>query len=209
MILQPCRKSFRGIRNSTISSARNLLLYLSETQPLLLKERETESFVFIHVLSRLHNTYHQGHSNMRRFYILPMALWEGKIETGTHYESGGKTTPVMVWTHNIFDPNVGSHGIVLSQTDPHILICTSVSHSEFAEDLFHGHPEVALLPHPGTMGTMKLAEHIQNTSHRYTSKHHEMLKAHPDIKATDFDTVLTLAKKCEAVHPLMKLRNVL
>ena len=113
---------------------------------------------------------------MRRLYVLPKSVFTGQIQIGTQVEAGAgedengkKATAVMLDVVNLFHPMIGSHYIDLP--DGMILMCTSFDHSEIAEDLFHGHPEVAILPHPTLMGNVTLKEHVGSHAHRFQPHH--------------------------------------
>src|SRR5690348_14022987 len=64
-----------------------------------------------------------------------------------------KPTQVMLRVTQLFHPRIGSHYIDLPSGL--VLMMTSFDHDERAEDLFHAHPEVAILPHP----TLRSEEH--------------------------------------------------
>jgi hypothetical protein len=70
---------------------------------------------------------------MRRFYVTKKTVLLEPI---------GKSKMPM---HNLFHPAIGSHFIDLS--DGYILMSTDFA-TEWAEETWHTHPEVAHLPHP-------------------------------------------------------------
>jgi hypothetical protein len=150
---------------------------------------------------------------MRRLYVLPKSIFTGQIRTGTHAEivsedgKSLKAIPVMVDVVKLFHPMIGAHYIDLP--NEMILMCTSFDHSEAAEDLFHSHPEVAILPHPTLMGNVSLKEHIGNRGHRFQQQHMEALISHADMNVQDSDTVTELARKASTIHPEVRFRNVL
>lgn len=144
---------------------------------------------------------------MRRLYILPHSVWASDVEIGTHYTDAGEARPVRAKWVDIFHPAFGSHYLDLAQPGGMILLVTDVSHDERVEDLFHGHPDVAVLPHPVTQGNVKLKDHMASAAHKYTQEHHEALKGCPHLDVNDTDTVLDLHRKAGSVHPLMALRN--
>lgn len=150
---------------------------------------------------------------MRRLYVLPKSVFTGQIQTGTHVEAvdeegkSVKATPVMLDVVKLFHPMIGAHYVDLP--NGMILMCTSFDHSEAAEDIFHSHPEVAILPHPTLMGNVSLREHIGSHGHRFQPQHLEALKGHAAMNVKDSDTVVDLARKASAIHPEVRFRNVL
>lgn len=140
---------------------------------------------------------------MRRFYILPKSVWESKIKVG---EDGDIGEDIMLDIRYLFHPQFGSHYLELD--DGMILMVTNLSHSEWAEDTFHLHPEVAILPHPSTDGKMTMKEHITRSpesGHKFQQKHLDLLSKRFGIVETDnlFDVV----KKVK--HPMFIIRNIL
>lgn len=77
------------------------------------------------------------------------------------------------------------------------------------EDLFHAFSSVAILPHPTVHGTVTLHNHTSNTLYKFTSTHLTAITGHATMGATSNDTVVTLARKAQAVHPQIKLRITL
>jgi hypothetical protein len=172
---------------------------------------------------------------MRRLYVLPQSVCFSQIQIGVHgSDTSAQTimngvlqttvvpagTPIMIEMHRMFSPMIGWHYIDL----PHglVLLCTSFAHSELAEDLFHGHPDVAILPHPVLDGKKMLKDHVQagNASsgnksatagpdYKFRQAHLDALKGHATLGATDTDTVIDIARKASAIHPEIKFRNVL
>ena len=144
---------------------------------------------------------------MRRLYILPQSVWSGTIQTGAHADPDGSAQPAMIETVRLFHPLIGSHYLELS--GGLLLVMTSFDHDERAEDLFHAHPEVAILPHPTADGNLPLKSHLGRAGYKFKQEHLDALKSHELMGVTDSDTVLDVFKKAGAVHPLIKLRNVL
>jgi hypothetical protein len=144
---------------------------------------------------------------MRRLYILPKSVWSGEIQTGTHTLPDGSSGPVMLRVTQLFHPRIGSHYIDLPQGL--VLMMTSFDHDERAEDLFHAHPEVAILPHPTLDGHKPLQAHVGAPGYKFTQTHLDALTAHAALGASATDTVLDLARKASAIHPEVRFRNVL
>ena len=144
---------------------------------------------------------------MRRLYVLPKSTWAGKIQMGTEVLSGGSQQPVMIETVRLFHPAIGSHYLELP--NGFLLLMTSFDHDERAEDLFHAHPEVAILPHPTLDGNLPLNSHIGRSGYKFTQAHLDALQGHDRMGLTDTDSVLDVFRKAGAIHPLIKLRNVL
>ncbi|HYL92275.1 MAG TPA: hypothetical protein VEW69_03865 [Alphaproteobacteria bacterium] len=138
---------------------------------------------------------------------MPKAVWAGRIQTGTHQNPDGTTEPVTVETTRLFHPRIGSHGLELPSGM--VLLMTSFDHSEACEDLFHGHPEVAILPHPTLGGTLMLKEVVKNKEYKFTQAHLDALMGNSDLAIKDTDTVLDVARKASAIHPELRFRNVL
>lgn len=107
----------------------------------------------------------------------------------------------------LLHPVIGSHCIDLP--GGYLLMSTSVDHEERSEDLVHGHPEVAILPHPTIEGNKQLKRHIGAEGYKFEQKHFDALKTEARLGFAETDTVIDLFRKAGAVHPLMKLRNVL
>ncbi len=142
---------------------------------------------------------------MRRLYILPKSLWAGKIQIGTEALPGGSEQPAMIETVRLFHPIIGSHYLELP--GGFILLMTSFDHDERAEDLFHAHPEVAILPHPTADGNLALKSHLGRSGYKFTQTHLEALKGHDRMGIAETDSVLDVFRKAGAIHPLIKLRN--
>jgi hypothetical protein len=132
----------------------------------------------------------------------------GSIQVGTHHGADGQK-PVMMDTCRLIHPMLGWHAVDLGGPEDLLLMVTSFDHSEAAEDLFHGHPEVAILPHPTFHGNMPLKQHLGREGYKFAQKHLDTLTSHPGLGVQETDTVLTLAKKAEAIHPLVAFRNSL
>ena len=148
---------------------------------------------------------------MRRLYILPKSVWSGSIQTGTRALPQGAAEPVLVPVllpmTQLFHPAIGSHYIDLG--DGLILMMTSFDHDERSEDLFHAHPEVAILPHPTLDGMKPLQAHVDAPGYKFTRRHLDALAAHPALAVAGTDTVLDVARKASLVHPEVRFRNVL
>jgi hypothetical protein len=176
--------------------------------------------------------------NMNRLYVLPKSVWsDTQVKTGEHHENG-HVTELFVHIHHIFSQKMGSHYIDLSNAglsnadlsnadlsnpglsnpdllnDPSnglILMTTAFDPSETQdfETLFHGHPDVAVLPHPTTMGHVKLVDHVGDPVHKYQHHHHQALLDLPGLDLHPDDTVIDLHRKAARLNPALRLRNVL
>jgi hypothetical protein len=124
---------------------------------------------------------------MRRLYVLPKDVWSGTVQTGTRTMPDGSTEPVLLPMTQLFHPTIGSHYIDLP--DGMVLMMTSFDHDERCEDLFHAHPEVAILPHPTLDGKKALKTHIGTSGYRFAQHHLDALKGHPDLGIVDTDSV--------------------
>jgi hypothetical protein len=144
---------------------------------------------------------------MRRLYVVPKSVWAGTIQTGAGANPDGSPQPATIETVRLFHPLIGSHYLELP--GGLLLVMTSFDHDERAEDLFHGHPEVAILPHPTSDGNLPLKSHLGRAGYKFTQAHLDALKGHALMGITESDTVLDVFKKAGTVHPLIKLRNVL
>lgn len=146
---------------------------------------------------------------MNRLYILPKSVWSNtQVKTGEHHENG-QVTELFVHIHHIFSQKVGSHYSDLS--NGLILMTTAFDPSETHdfEAFFHGHPEVAILPHSTTMGHVKLVDHIGDPVHKYQQHHHQALLDLPGLDLQPSDTVIDLHRKAAKLNPALRLRNVL
>ena len=154
--------------------------------------------------------------------VLPKSVCFSNIQTGVHGSDVSRQsvvngvmqttivpagTPIMTEMTRLFHPTIGWHYIDLP--NGMVLMCTSFDHDERAEDLFHAHPQVAILPHPTVMGTVKLKDHATNAAYKFRQHHLDALKGHSTLAAADTDTVIDLARKASAIHPEIKFRNVL
>ena len=144
---------------------------------------------------------------MRRLYILPKDVWSGTVQTGTRTTSDGSSEPVLVPMTQLFHPTIGSHYIDLP--DGMVLMMTSFDHDERCEDLFHGHPEVAILPHPTLDGRKPLKNHLGTPGYRFAQRHLDALAGHRELGVADTDSVLDVARKASGIHPEVRFRNVL
>jgi len=144
---------------------------------------------------------------MRRLYILPRDVWSGAVQTGTRAMPDGSLEPVMMPTAQIFHPTIGSHYIDLP--NGMILMMTSFDHDERCEDLFHSHPEVAILPHPTLDGRKTLKSHLGAPGYRFAQRHLDALAGHRELGIAETDSVLDVARKASAIHPEVRFRNAL
>ena len=144
---------------------------------------------------------------MRRLYVLPKEVWSSTVQVGSHAMPNGVAEPVMVPMAQLFHPTIGSHYIDLP--NGMVLMMTSFDHDERCEDLFHGHPAVAILPHPTIEGRKTLKSHIGAAGYRFEQHHLDALKEHRDLGITDADSVLDVARKASVIHPEVRFRNVL
>lgn len=153
---------------------------------------------------------------MRRLYVLPNSSlrvlgpngefirW-AEMQTGLDY-STDPPTPVMQAIAGLFHPVIGSRHLDLG--DGLILLTTAFDNERY-EDLFHGLPDVAILPNPTLDGNMPLKQHIGHAGYKFTQKHLDAIIGHPRIGAVETDSVLDLFRKAAAISPDFKLRNVL
>ena len=144
---------------------------------------------------------------MRRLYVVPRSLMFGSIQTGTRPGPDGEPQPVMTETNRLMHPIIGWHALDLP--GDLLLMSTSFDHNERYEDIFHAHPEVAILPNPTLDGNKPLKTHIGAAGYRFTQAHLDAITSHAPLGALESDTVLDLFRKAEQVHPLVRLRNVL
>jgi len=144
---------------------------------------------------------------MRRLYVLPKEVWSGKVQIGTRTLPDGSFEPVFAPMTQIFHPAIGSHYIEIA--NGMILMMTSFAHDERCEDLFHGHPEVAVLPHPSRDGARPLKAHVGSPGYKFEQRHLDALKSNPELGVLESDTVLDVARKASAIHPEVRFRNAL
>ena len=144
---------------------------------------------------------------MRRLYVLPKEVWSGTISTGTRSLPDGSSEPVLLPMAQLFHPTIGSHYIDLP--NGMVLMMTSFDHDERSEDLFHAHPEVAILPHPSIDGHKPLKSHVGAPGYKFSQHHLDCLTQHPALAIAETDTVLDVARKASAVHPEVRFRNAL
>lgn len=167
---------------------------------------------------------------MKRLYVVRHDVWNGQahdlhgnpmVQTfqvqpppvqdaeGNYVVAAKEDVIVPIMNKDLFDPRYGSHGIILSD-GVHILLSASFDYSETAMELWHNHPEVARLPHPMYEGNVTLAE-LSTTAHsakKFKAHHMAALANDPAIKAVPTDTVITLAKRAQAIHPLVKITDI-
>ncbi|HKV95774.1 MAG TPA: hypothetical protein VJW20_24745 [Candidatus Angelobacter sp.] len=144
---------------------------------------------------------------MRRLYILPKEVWSGTAQTGTRTNPDGSTQPVLLPMIQLFHPMLGSHYIDLP--NGMVLMMTSFDHNERSEDIFHAHPQVAILPHPTRDGNKPLKNHIGSSGYKFEQHHLDALTGHPDLGILPTDSVLDVARKASAIHPEVRFRNAL
>jgi hypothetical protein len=144
---------------------------------------------------------------MRRLYILPKDAWSGTVQTGVKTLSDGSSEAVHIPITQLFHPLIGSHYIDLP--GDMLLMMTSFDHDERCEDLFHAHPAVAILPHPASDGRKPLRNHVGAPQYKFEQHHLDVLTAHPELKITEIDNVLDVARKASAIHPEVRFRNAL
>lgn len=87
----------------------------------------------------------------------------------------------------------------------HIILSTSLEHSEASEDFWHRHPDVAILPHPTFEGTDKLSKHINSATKKLKQKHMDSLAT---VGVLPTDTVWDVSDKLKALHPQVMLRPI-
>lgn len=165
---------------------------------------------------------------MRRLYLAPKSVWLAAAHAslfhpgiGAHYIdllAAGESPQshehvherIRAAGHSLDTPTAALSAFhALEGTDePHILISTAFL-SETPEDAWHGHPSVAILPHPAFEGNEALTEHLGSIVKKFAQHHVDKLAAHPTLGYHPDDTVLTLARKATALHPQVKLRHIL
>jgi hypothetical protein len=119
---------------------------------------------------------------MRRLYVCPKEVWFAHRQ--------------------LFHPVIGHHFIDLPQGFV-LLACDFAN--EAAEDIWHGHPEVAPLPHPVYEGKITLQQLKANPMAKYKEAHHAALAA---IGTLPTDTVIEVSAKASAIMPLVKIRHI-
>ena len=144
---------------------------------------------------------------MRRLYVLPKETWSGAIQIGARALPDGSSEPVHLPMIQLFHPMIGSH--YLDLPNGMVLLVTSFDHDERCEDLFHAHPEVAILPHPTRDGNKPLKSHVGTPGYKFDRRHLDALKGHPDLGILETDSVLDVARKASQLHPEVRFRNVL
>ncbi|HWR37693.1 MAG TPA: hypothetical protein VN622_17660 [Clostridia bacterium] len=135
---------------------------------------------------------------MRRMYVVSKKVWLEHAET--------------------FHPTIGSHFIDLEfedkrhgheQEDQMILVSIAFA-SEGAEDKWHGHPDVAILPHPTHEGMTKIKDAKAHPAKKMKQSHVDALKKHSKLGFDEQnDTILDLSEKAKKIHPECCIRNVL
>jgi hypothetical protein len=100
-------------------------------------------------------------------------------------------------------PQTGSHYIDLPGG---FILCSTDFASEWAEEEWHAHPEIARLPHPTMEGGVKLGDLLTPAwEHKqYRAHHREALAA---IGIEDAHTVWDVHRIAKAIHPLVRLSH--
>lgn len=129
------------------------------------------------------------------------------MQTGVHAMPDDTLKPVTVPMTQLFHPTIGSHYIDLP--DGLVLMMTSFDHDERSEDIFHAHPDVAILPHPTVEGNKPLKNHVGAQGYRFSQRHLDALKQHRNLGIAETDTVLDVARKASVLHPEVRFRNAL
>lgn len=152
---------------------------------------------------------------LRRLYVAPHGVWLQHIDffcprIGSHYVdliayTGDPTHYALKHSNNAAWLALPSVAAWVAAGMP-ILISTSLSHSEYSEEKWHSHPEVAILPHPTFEGTDKLSKHVGNVVKKLKQKHMDALNT---VGVLDTHTVFDVADKAKAIHPLVKLSSTL
>lgn len=132
---------------------------------------------------------------MRRFYIVPRSVWSEVVNIAGQ----------MTQRFNLFHHAIGSLGIDLD--DDHILLTTDFM-SEWAEEQWHSHPEVARLPHPTLERSVKLADLHSDPQHAHKQfKPHHLAKL-AKLGVNGSHTVWDVHKAAIKINPGVKLSNV-
>ncbi len=120
---------------------------------------------------------------MRRLYVCPAEVWNEHLEH--------------------FHPTQGSHYIDLG--DGMMLVATDFT-NEDSQELWENHAAVAPLPHPTFEGTATLKAHVADATKKFSAKHLGYLAS---IGVMPEDSVLDVSRKARAIHPLVKIGNML
>src|SRR5215467_592 len=144
---------------------------------------------------------------MRRLYVIPKHVLNGAVQTGIRNAPDGSPMPVSIPTIQLFHPMLGAHYIDLP--NGMVLMMTSFAHDERCEDLFHGHPDVAILPHPTRDGNKPLKNHVDAPEYKFIQHHLDALVGHREMGILPADSVLDVARKAAAIHPEFRFRNAL
>lgn len=125
---------------------------------------------------------------MKRYYIAPQSVWLDHVD---HF--------------------AGSSCIELG--DNHLLICTDFS-SEYSEDIWHSHPQVARLTHPQLEAIVPLADLFLQSHHahkQFAQHHFDKLNAVLAISGLQpLDATHTLwdfHERIKGNHPGLKLNR--
>lgn len=136
---------------------------------------------------------------MRRFYVVPKAVWEEPIDFG-----GGMMLP----RYNLFALRSGSSGIHLDEKSAWLLLSTDFD-VDWQEEMWHAHPEVARIAHPTREGDVKLIDLHRNPKHahkQFKQHHWDLLVAKFGLDQTH--TVWDLHDRARAIDPDCRLSNV-
>lgn len=132
---------------------------------------------------------------MRRFYVTTKAVWGEPVPFGE-----GLVLPRF----NLFHPAVGSHYIDLP--NGHILLSADF-HSEWCEETWHAHPEVARLPHPVYEGKVTLSDLVNLPEHEQKQFRPHHLDALGAVGIQEHHTVWDVHRIASAIYPLVRLSN--
>jgi hypothetical protein len=128
---------------------------------------------------------------MKRYYICPKSVWEEPTDVL------GATLP----RHQLLP---GSHWVQLD--DDHILICTGDFDSEWAQEQWHCHPDVARLAHPSLEAKVPIYQLCEDPSYahkQFTDDHWALLVSAFALDETH--TVWDLHSKLKDSYPALKL----
>lgn len=163
---------------------------------------------------------------MRRLYVTKLDV---ALEAHGVKKSDWKPEKV-----SLFNPTVGWHAIhLIDYTDPAhaelmhtapaaweqlpevkawradgspILLSSSFDHSEWAEEQWHGHPDVAILPHPTFEGNDHIKTHVGKSLKKLTQQHLDALKKHKSLQFDENDTIHDLSRKARAINPQVMVK---
>jgi hypothetical protein len=107
--------------------------------------------------------------------------------------------------HDLFHQATGAHWIDLA--DGYVLLCTDFS-SEWAEETFHAHPEVARLAHPTMEGNIPVGDLHSKPDHGHKQFKHEHMKALNSLGIQEHHTIWDIHKIAKAIHPNVRLSQL-